>query len=253
MTYRRFFSSLLCISLGMQIVPAFAKDEIPGLTVQALSRPSGSIAIGAQRVPMLTVQMTAACVRDVRLSSLNVWHSGLGSPRDIERVYVSVNGIRKSRSLGLSGKEGTARLQLRGFTIPACTTVTFDVLADFSADAASSSQHSLQLRTPIDIVTDPPINVALNLGGAPAVAIPVGKTAATISVELLDLPQALTFGSTRTVARLRLRGDKQDDQLITAVTFTNNGSARDADLQNLFFSSTGHTRLSPTVETNVRV
>ena len=55
----------------------------------------------------------------------------------------------------------------------------------------------------------------------------------TINVEYLDLPRIVRYGNARIISRIRLVADRRDDHTISAITFINEGSARDRDLQNL--------------------
>ncbi len=225
---------------------AAAADDGNTLTVQALPRPSASVALGASRVPMLTVRLTASCTRDVSVASIAFRHKGLGNPRDIERIYAQKSGMRLTRSVPLTDKQGIGRLQFRGFAVKACATEAIDILADFSPSASAAGEHQLVIESDGDVVTDPPVRVLINPAGI-AVTVPVGQPAGLVSSELLPLPQALTYGSARTAARLRIRGDARNDLHLTSITFTNDGTALNDDVQNLFLETSGHTRLSATV------
>ncbi|NOS66794.1 MAG: hypothetical protein HOO67_00265 [Candidatus Peribacteraceae bacterium] len=251
MLLKRFLAVMMCMAVSAS--PAVAAEEASGttdatplLTVQELSRPNGSVPLGAQRVALLTLRATASCAADVRIASLTLEHRGLGSPQDIAGVYVFQNGARRSRSAVPSGKKGIATLHLRGITVPACKTMSIDILGDISSNAAASGEHAFSLVWSGNVVTDPVVPVTLNLAGeAASRTIPVGPSIGSVTAESLSLPNTLSYGSARTVARLRLTA-RGSDQLITAITFVNDGSARDAELQNLFLETSGHSRLSPT-------
>ncbi len=227
-------------------VSSFAAGT-PQLTVQVVARPSGSVPIGAQRVTMLTVRLAAACTGDVKLYSILFHHHGLGNASDLERVYGMIDGKRITRAVLVSGRERTAKLVFRNFMIRSCTTASIDIHADFSADATATGQHGLKIVSSEDIETDPPSRIFLNPAGVQSITIPVGTPKGTVSAELLHLLNTLTYGSARTVARIRLRADTREDQAITAITFVNDGTARDDDLQNFILETSGHTRLSATV------
>lgn len=242
---------ILASALAASVIPfgVFATGT-PVLTIQTVSRPSSTVPIpvGAQRVTMLTVQFSASCDGGVAIDTLTLHHRGLGNPQDLERIYAMSDGVRRTRTSPMTGRDGVATLRFRGFSIPACRTVSFDIFADVRTDAAATGQHTLQLLTEKDIVTQTPASVVLAPPGVPTVAIPVGKTIGSISVDVLTIP-SLKYGSARTLARLKLKADAKDEQAITAIRFTNDGSARDGDLQNLFLETSGHSRLSQTVAT----
>ena len=215
------------------------------LIVQVVPRPSASVPIGAQRVTMLTVRFTASCKRDAHVTSLIVHHKALGSAGDIERVYALMGATRKTKSAPMTG-DGTAMIRFRGMTVRACATTSVDVLADFRADAAAAGQHALTIDTTSDVDADAPVSIVVNPAGTASIMTPVGKPAGVVTSEPLSIP-ALTYGSARTVARVRLRADTSDDQAISAITFVNDGTARGDDLQNILLETSGHTILSSTV------
>lgn len=239
---KTFFSILTAVFLsGAGVGTAVGQSE---LEVHVLARPSVSVPIGAQRVQLLNVRLTASCAKDVVLHSLTFHHRGLGNPSDISRVYAMVGNVRKTRSFSPASGGGRVTLQLRRFPVPKCTTVTLDILADFSESAAVSGQHSLELRSAADIQTDATVKISIAPTGHVPVATAAGKRVGTVSVEHLSLPQPLVYGDRRVVSRLRLRADSRSDQKITAITFVNDGSARDNDLQNLSLETSGHVLLS---------
>jgi hypothetical protein len=247
---KRGIALLACIAV---VSPVFADDtpvEVsPLLTVQELSRPGGSVPLGAQRVPMLTVQLQASCATDVRVESLTLQHQGLGNPQDIAGLYAYSGNVRRSRSVAFRGNQGLATLHLRSVTVPRCGRISLDILGDIRDTAAPSGEHSVSLVRSANVVTNPSVPVLLNLGGQPATrTIPVASETGSVTAEPLSLPNVLTYGSARTLARLRLKALERDQQ-VTSITFVNDGSARDSDLQNLFLETSGHSRLSPTVPT----
>ena len=234
--------------LLMVLMPlgALAAQE-PPLSVQVLPRPTGSIAIGAQRVPVLSVRMTASCAAAVGVESLTVHHKGLGSARDIERLYALHRGIRRTRTAIFRTSDQTATLRFPSFTIGKCGTETMDIVADFRSDAAAASEHLFSIAGAQDVLTQSPVQVVVNPEGVPTVTRPVGESPGTVTADILENTSPMTYGNARNVARIRLTGDRAKDELVTAITFVNNGSARGADLQNFYLETSGHTILSPFV------
>ncbi len=238
-------TAVLCI--GSFAVPTFAAPPAE-LTVQVVSRPSASVPIGAQRVTMLTVRFTASCARDVHVAGLKVHHRALGDFRDIERVYAMAGTKRQTRTAPVIGTEGMATLRwFRGLTVKACETISMDIVADFSASAAAAGEHAFAIDSRDDVDADAPVRIVVNPAGAPSVTIPVGAVSGTVTFQYLPLPGTLAYGAARTVARLRLRADSREDQAVSAITFVNEGTARDGDLQNLLLETSGHTILSKTL------
>ena len=68
----------------------------------------------------------------------------------------------------------------------------------------------------------------------------------TINVEYLNLPRVIHYGNGRVISRIRLSADNRDNHTISAITFMNEGTARDKDLQNIILVSSRGEVLSMT-------
>lgn len=240
---------LLLALLSSLLVPASALAALPGppaLTATVSVPAQGSIPQGAQRVSMLTVALQASCASDVAVSSLEVRHGGLGSVRDLSRLYLMEGGRRASRG-AVPNDQAPTMLRLRGFTVDACGTRILTVAADFSASAAAAGEHRLTLE---EVSADAParaIAAAASSSSVPRATITPGASA-ELSIEFLPVRTSVTYGANRTLARLRLENDGRRAQSVLAITFTNDGSARDADLQNLALYNSAGERISATAE-----
>jgi hypothetical protein len=218
------------------------------ITVELQQGPVQSLQQGAQRVPMLTLHITASCSEDIQLQSIRVRRRGLGSSSDILSVYAMSDGQRLNRGRQLS-RTGYAQLQFRNVQIPACDTKTILILADFSPDAAVAGEHWMTVEHASDIDTGIARISLVRSSKTPLKhATTGGRTRGTITVEYLSLLKTVRYGSNRTVARIRLEADGRDDHLIGAMTFTNDGSARNTDLQRLYLRAGRSRRLSRSVQ-----
>lgn len=242
---RNVVAFLCMVSLAVGAAPSAVAKEEATLAVQVLPRPSVSIPLGAQRVSVLNVRLTASCAQPVFLESLAIHHRGLGNPLDIERMYALHQGVRRTRPAFFRRSDQTATLRFPSFSIGACKTETLDILADFRTDAAAASEHLFSIVDALDVLTQPPVTVVVNPDGVAAVTRPVGESQGTVSAEILDFTAPLSYGNARSVARIRLTGDRTKDQRVTAITFVNDGTARGPDLQNFYLETSGHTILSP--------
>jgi len=202
------------------------------LTVQ-VTQPavSGSIPLGAQRVPMLTVALKAACTSDVTLRSIRVSHSGLGSTTDIERVYAVDANRRVSRAAGLTRNPAEALLRFGSFKIPACQTKTLNIVADYSPTADVQSEHALSIGS-FDAIYADTEDIGGNVETRTQPTRVAPTTQGTVEVEYLPQLSSVLYGPNRTLLRMRLTAEG-DDVLIRSITLTNDGKARDADLKNL--------------------
>ncbi len=239
---------LLLVLLSSLFLPASALAALPGppaLTVAVVVPPQGSVPQGAQRVSMLTLTLEASCASDVAVAALDVRHGGLGNVRDLARVYLMEGDRRVSRAAVPSDKAATT-LRFRSFTVSACESRVITVAADLSPSAAAAGEHRLALEevradAPVQIVSVPVVASVPRATVTPAVA-------AQISIEFLPVRTSVTYGSNRTLARVRLENDGRRAQSVRAITFTNNGSARDADLQNLALYSSSGERISTSID-----
>ena len=242
MLFAYFFHQVTLPSSQVQMEKA-AKNGAQ-ITVELQQGPVQSLQQGAQRVPMLTLNITASCEEDIQLQSIRVRRRGLGSSSDILSVYAMSDGQRLNRGRQLS-RTGYAQLQFRNVQIPACDTKTILVLADFSPNAAVAGEHWMTVEHESDIdIGDAGISLVRSSITPSRHQTTGGRTRGSITVEYPSLLRTVRYGSNRTVVRVRLEADGLDDHLIGAITFTNDGSARDTDLQNLYLRAGRTRRLS---------
>src|SRR5204863_4456812 len=88
------FSLVYACVLLLPLSSVAAVADPSSLLEVRVSSQGGSAAIGAQRVPLVTLTMSASCTADVTLSSVQLQHRGLGRAVDIERVY-AIEGVRR--------------------------------------------------------------------------------------------------------------------------------------------------------------
>ena len=219
---------------------------LTSLTVYVISSPQMmSIPPGAQRVEMLQLNLTASCDGPVTVQSLAIFHEGLGDTADIQRVYAVSGNRRISRSATIARFDGSAQLRFSNFSIPACESVDVGILADMAASSAVAGEHRFVLRRFADTDAGSAVVhgvLARSQGGRRT----VGAVQGSVNVEYLDLLLPTTYGSQRTLARLRVTASSDGDQLLSAVTFTNEGSARGADIQRIALWTTSGERITAT-------
>jgi hypothetical protein len=239
------FVAALFALLSLNAVPIRA--AAPALEVRTAQLAESSIPTGAQRVSMLRVSLHASCDAEVVLRGITVHHHGLGAASDILRIYALLNGNRMTRGYAFDSALNTATLDLRARRIPACGFLDVIIAADFSSNAAAAGQHGISIDQASDIAAGG-ARIQAFLGSPVSRAQTIGPETGTVTAVMLPLLQKVSYGGGRTVARMRLRADSENDQEITSVTVTNDGSARDLDLQQLFVESSDGTRLSSVVE-----
>lgn len=203
------------------------------LTVQPEpSTISSSIQRGAQRVPFLTLRLSASCASPIAVSSITLTHQGAGRGSDILRIYAMDGMQRVSRAAAPAERDGRVTVRMRGFSIQPCTKRTITLSGDVSPEALGGGEHRYILRSPDDIAIAPSDAQVMVETARPSQSVlrPVGPARGSATVTMLPLLLPATYGDERTVARMRLESSGDDELLLTAITLTNDGKARDGDL-----------------------
>ncbi len=206
----------------------------------------GSMPRGAQRVPMLGITLQADCTGDVPVEELHLVRRGLGLSSDILGVYVEENGQRVSQST-VPAREGTVTLRLEHFSVAACKSRSLLVLMDVSSDAEVGGEHRLVLATDPIVAPSASILFAAPLSGGVLPVRTAAKSTGTVGVEYLRLLRRVSYGKNRTILRLQLSASGERDMQLTRIVLTNEGSARDSDLQNFALYDNRGQRISSSV------
>ncbi|MBU2213676.1 hypothetical protein KKC44_03375 [Patescibacteria group bacterium] len=215
--------------------------ELPGsLTISVTPVVGGSVPSGAQRVPALDIAFTASCDADVPVREITIQRKGMGDYRDIRAVYAMDGLSRISRAHELQRRDGVVTIRLGSLVVPACSTKTITIMTDFESDADIAGEHRFVLEKPSDVDAGSPVKRLRLLTERERadlqtiVADQIGK----ISITYLSLLRRVTYGPRRQVMRFVFEADGIDDHRILAITLTNEGKARDLDLQNIFLPGT---------------
>lgn len=213
------------------IEAVFSVEGYGELSVIAASAPTlGSVPKGAQRVPFLTLHLSASCEKDITLDTLTVKHVGLGLSHDIASVYAVQSFRRITRATHFDARSGEAVLRFRGLVVPKCGAAEVEIVGDMSADSASASEHALEIPSPRSIVSSAK-KTNLSTGDASERVIASPMQSGTITVRFLRISGRPSYGRIETVARLQLKADNAHSHLLKRITLTNRGTARDMDLQ----------------------
>ena len=132
-----------------------AAEAGTGLTIALASDTPASTTIpdGATGVVMTKVNITASSDGDVTIQSLNTSRSGVGTPSNINKVYLYEGGS----SLTSTGKTVNSTTNESIFTnlnfvVPAGTTKTLDIVVNITADATDN--HAMGISDASDITTN---------------------------------------------------------------------------------------------------
>jgi hypothetical protein len=238
MTPIRFLSVSLLSFIALPISSAFA--ETSSSVTATITPLFGSTVVpqGAQRVPLAKVEVTAPCTENVTVSSLTFKRTGLGASSDFQRVYVMQAAVRKSRGIMLRSKESSTRVPLRSVSITKCNSAHLTVYADMSATADAGGQHSFEVTQVETSLGNAAITLAGSTNKKNALQItPSSSSDASVSAEFRPVLGDISYGQNVVVARLLLKNTGNSDLAVSSITFTNEGSASDKDLQNFLLET----------------
>lgn len=238
--------SVISMLLVVLIPLAYGEEPLAMPTLTVSSAPNASVESipqGAQRVPFLTLRLQASCDAPIAVSSLTLRHAGRGNATDILRAYASIGGTRWSRAVSVPARNPFT-LRLRSVVVPACGEASIIVLADLSSSAQASGEHRFDVLS-VGTQSGVAIQTSSSASSSPA-ALRVTPHATTpdVTSEFRSVLTSKEYGTARVVARFLLKGGRASDQNVLSITFTNDGSARNGDLQRLYLESSSQQRLS---------
>lgn len=204
-------------------------EQVGDLLVTSETPARRSIPRGSQRVPVLALKLEATCEGSVTVEALTVHRKGLGDAQDILGVYAVREGGRITPVQSVA-RDGRIDLQFRTLSVPACGTKRVDILADFAPDSAVAGEHRFEIEASTDIDA-PGAHVTVVRGMGTSIGRMVGPLRGSITVEILSIPGGISVGENELVGRFLLEADSRDDHHIRAITFTNEGTAKDRDLR----------------------
>lgn len=207
---------------------------------------------GATNVPMLSIDFTASCDRDITMNALSVRDKGLGLLSDIFGVWLQIDGERVSRAHTLY-KDKTASLTFhRPLVIEACTTQTIDVMAAFAETAIIGGLHSFEIDGDQWISANAAVTGPFPITGE---EFEVGTAlSGRLNVEYKPIEEVARFGGSeeQVIGRFSLTVDTTEEQTLHSMTFENNGNSRDGDFVAIFLRGRfGRTPFTETMQHTV--
>lgn len=207
--------------------------SVSTLTVIQQQPPTFSVPRGAQHVPMLLLTFRADCSGDRVVEEIALLRKGLGASTDISAVYAEAAGLRVSTAPGIA-RDGAVQLRLKGFTVPTCSAKDLVLFADFSATSNVAGEHRFEIIEGSDIIAPGAVvRVEAAPGASTSGVRTAGDQAGKVSIDYLKLLKSVRYGDNRVVMRLKFTVQGNIDHEVQRITFTNQGSARDTDLQNI--------------------
>lgn len=241
----------LILSLALLLWPSAAviatQDREPGftgklaagtLTVEALPVVTSRLPKGALRVPMLTLRLKSSCDADISISSVTIRREGLGFRSDLTGVYLLLGPSRISPLQRVSSTDERVTLRTRKLTVPACEERTVSIAADFSRTAESGSEHRFTVTSAEDLATSAASIIGTFPLGTQQESAVTPKDRGQVTASFHPAEQATRTGR-QLLQKFRLHLGGQDDHALLRLTLTNQATAHDADLRNLFLQAQG--------------
>lgn len=194
-----------------------------------------SVPKGGNAVTMLTLDLAASCDDSVQLEDITILHEGFGASSDIDGVYAAVNGARVSRKRTIDSKDQSASVHFKTpLVIPACKSVTLDLVADISSTATISSEHNLVVELPSDLVS----NAKQVKGNFPVrgntfrvASVTSGKI--TLSFQTVS-PNSIKVGDkSASIGKFEVSNNSVEDATLYAMTLQQDGTLNDGDVVNI--------------------
>lgn len=192
----------------------------------------GSVPLGATRVHMATLNLSASCGSDITVQSIELGHVGLGLASDMSAVYLADGFRRISRAGRFNERSRTAVLRTPSLNIPSCGAVRLSVLADYSPTATVASEHGITIVHSEDVQSTAK-SVTLTFGDTAERVVTTPDKVGNITVTFLPNSNIVRYGRNETAARIQFSADSKTDHLLKSITLTNVEGARDMDLVDL--------------------
>ena len=227
------------------VLPSASTSQIQGVLTVRESNGGiiTSIPRGSQRIPMLTLSLGASCRADITIDAVNVKRTGLGDRSDIIAVYAMSGTRRLSRANSIPRKSGEVQLRLRQFTIPACEQREVNILMDLSPDAAVAGEHRIILDGP-EPVDAGNAQVIYQSGEQQVTRRTVGYSQGTIEFGYKNTTINARYGQSQELSKFSLSASNQDNHAVSAIRFTNRGTAKSVHLRNLYIDTGRNVRIS---------
>jgi N-acetylneuraminic acid mutarotase len=222
-------------------------DSGGGLFVAAgLMNPAFSTeAVGALNVPMLQMSLKAAANQPIKLTQLTLRASGFGDDQAAYasvRLYLDLNadGVVQTsdQALGtpttVSGNDGTATFGGLTAVIPAGTTQTILVVADFTSSVLPTESYALGFPANDNLrAVDPSTNAPLSVSGAPVFGglktiSSQGSVAIALGINAPGPSNESASASNVPVLQFSLTASSVEAVKVTSVTLRANGTVDDS-------------------------
>jgi hypothetical protein len=239
------------------VVPAegtsFFKNGTGDLLV-TLDNPQsiGSVARGATRVSLGTLNLTASCDGDITVQEIEVKHTGLGASSDIRGVYLIDGARRVSRPIRFDAGSKKALIRPMNLVVPKCGAIRPDIVIDLVDTAAPGAEHGISLTGVTGIkATAKSITVSESEASKRVLTTPYADS--KITVNFLPGTYLHRYAHRETLARIQFTADAKSSHFLKKIILTNQEGARDYDVLDFALETTSGKRLTaPAMHMNGR-
>ncbi|MFZ6015893.1 MAG: hypothetical protein ACOYUZ_06110 [Patescibacteria group bacterium] len=223
------------------VTVALASDTPAGATVPK----------NAMSVPMVKVNVTAGSA-DALLTGLHFHRVGVGSTSDFANVYL-YDGMGNRLTTGRSVNSTSNKVEFNALnqTIPANTTKTFYVYADFSSPATTGGNHAFELADAASVVLSGTGTVSGSFPVRGNVFIVGTANAGTLTIQAGPTPANPVIGSKNApIASFKLTANT-NDIYVHRVALYQGGDIDNSDLAN-FELYQGTTKVAASASVNAK-
>lgn len=221
-------------------------------TLSAKNPVGDTVPKGAQGIVFTSLDLTASS-DDVVLENLTVLHEGFGDSADFSGVYAVVDGARVTRKRTIDTQSYTATIRFTTpLVIPAGKTVTLQIAGDLASNATVSSEHSLTVELPTDIISNAKsVTGNFPLKGKAFRVAAVASGAVSIAYRSVTPSNIKVGDKAANIGKWEVDIDSTEDQTLYSMTIENDGTASDGDFTNIVLRRSDGTILTKTVAATV--
>lgn len=221
-------------------------------TLSAKNPVGDTVPKGAQGIVFTSLDLTASS-DDVVLENLTVLHEGFGDSADFSGVYAVVDGARVTRKRTIDTQSYTATIRFTTpLVIPAGKTVTLQIAGDLASNATVSSEHSLTVELPTDIISNAKsVTGNFPLKGKAFRVAAVASGAVSVAYRSVTPSNIKVGDKAANIGKFEIDIDSTEDQTLYSMTIENDGTASDGDFTNIVLRRSDGTILTKTVAATV--
>jgi hypothetical protein len=222
---------------------------VQGFTFSVASNTAASATVPKSATNVSFLKFNVSSSSGATVNSVTVKRTGAGASTDFDNVYLYQGAIRLTSGRSVNASTNEATFSGLSVAVPSSGSVTFDVVADMAAAAASGNVNRFEVSSVLAGATNA---TGSAVGNAMTIS---GVTAGTITIDDGSTPAAPKVGQLNAkVADFTLNASSTEDLLVKRIALFHSGTVSNNNLMN-FKLMQGATTLSTAsaLDSNERV